>query len=50
LILFIQALWSLANDQESQTRLREEVAPVLKDNPYPDYRTLKGLQWLDCVV
>ncbi|KIL62982.1 hypothetical protein M378DRAFT_128247 [Amanita muscaria Koide BX008] len=44
------ALWSLANDQESQTKLREEVTPVLNDNPHPDYRTLKGLQWLDCVV
>ncbi|KAF8640723.1 hypothetical protein AX17_000375 [Amanita inopinata Kibby_2008] len=43
-------LWLLANDQESQRRLRDEVIPVLKENPRPDYRTLKELQWLDCVV
>lgn len=30
--------------------LREEVAPVLRKDPHPDYRTLKELQWLDCVV
>ncbi|KAJ7643629.1 cytochrome P450 [Roridomyces roridus] len=43
-------LWLLANDQESQRRLREEVTPVYKANPRPDYRTLKSLVWLDCVV
>ncbi|KAJ7619418.1 cytochrome P450 [Roridomyces roridus] len=43
-------LWLLANDQESQRRLREEVTLVYKANPRPDYRTLKSLQWLDCVV
>ncbi|KAM6491116.1 Cytochrome P450 [Amanita muscaria] len=44
------ALWSLAIDQNSQTRLREEVTPVVEANPHPEYGTLKGLQWLDCVV
>ncbi|KAJ6570721.1 cytochrome P450 [Mycena sp. CBHHK59/15] len=43
-------LWLLANDPESQARLRAEVAPVYADNPRPDYRTLKSLTWLDCVV
>ncbi|KAF7336378.1 hypothetical protein MVEN_02186400 [Mycena venus] len=43
-------LWLLANDLESQCRLREEVAPIYATNPRPDYRTLKSLEWLDCVV
>ncbi|KAJ7711568.1 cytochrome P450 [Mycena metata] len=43
-------LWLLANDPESQRRLREEVTPVYETNPRPDYRTLKSLTWLDCVV
>ncbi|KAG6886354.1 hypothetical protein C0992_004431 [Termitomyces sp. T32_za158] len=43
-------LWLLANDQESQKRLRDEVLPVLANNSRPDYRSLKELQWLDCVV
>ncbi|KAF8346059.1 cytochrome P450 [Amanita rubescens] len=43
-------LWLLANNQEAQSKLREEVAPVLRKDPHPDYRTLKELQWLDCVV
>ncbi|KAG6879651.1 hypothetical protein C0992_000093 [Termitomyces sp. T32_za158] len=43
-------LWLLANDQESQKRLRQEVAPVFANNPRPDYRILKDLQWLDCVI
>ncbi|KAJ7624701.1 cytochrome P450 [Roridomyces roridus] len=43
-------LWLLANDQESQRRLREEVTPVFKDNSRPDYRTLKSLEFLDCVL
>ncbi|GLB37392.1 putative cytochrome p450 [Lyophyllum shimeji] len=43
-------LWLLANDQESQARLRDEVTPLLADNPRPDYRSLKDLRWLDCVV
>ncbi|KAF8330529.1 cytochrome P450 [Amanita rubescens] len=43
-------LWLLANNQEAQSKLREEVTPVLRENPHPDYRTLKELQWLDCVI
>ncbi|KAJ7754983.1 cytochrome P450 [Mycena maculata] len=43
-------LWLLANDPESQRRLRAEVAPVYAADPRPDYRTLKSLEWLDCVV
>jgi cytochrome P450 len=45
-----QTLWLLANDPESQRRLREEVTPVYAANPRLDYRTLKSLEWLDCVV
>ncbi|KAL1685575.1 cytochrome P450 [Schizophyllum commune] len=43
-------LWLLATDQESQHKLRAEVTPVLAANPRPDYKTLKDLQWLDCVI
>ncbi|KZP30086.1 cytochrome P450 [Athelia psychrophila] len=43
-------LWLLANDKDSQDRLREEVTPYLADNPRPSYRTLKEMQWLDCVI
>ncbi|KAK7437940.1 hypothetical protein VKT23_018375 [Stygiomarasmius scandens] len=48
-------LWLLANDQESQKRLREEVTPVFRptltgEMGRPDYKTLKDLKWLDCVV
>ncbi|PPQ77754.1 hypothetical protein CVT25_011188 [Psilocybe cyanescens] len=43
-------LWHLSNNLESQRRLRSELAPIFADNPRPDYRTLKDLQWLDCVV
>ncbi|KAJ6542567.1 cytochrome P450 [Mycena capillaripes] len=43
-------LWLLANDSESQRRLREEVTPIYEANPRPDYRTIKSLTWLDCVV
>ncbi|KAJ7691121.1 cytochrome P450 [Mycena rosella] len=43
-------LWLLANDPESQRKLREEVTPVYAANPRPDYRTLKSLTWLNCVV
>ncbi|KAJ6494059.1 cytochrome P450 [Mycena vitilis] len=44
------ALWLLSNDPESQRRLREEVTPIYEANPRPDYRTIKSLTWLDCVV
>ena len=50
LILFNKALWSLANDQKAQARLREEVTPFMEGNMHPDYGVLKGLQWLDCVL
>ncbi|KAJ7503403.1 cytochrome P450 [Mycena galericulata] len=43
-------LWLLANDPESQRRLREEVTPIYEANPRPDYRTIKSLTWLDCVI
>ncbi|KAF7336376.1 hypothetical protein MVEN_02186200 [Mycena venus] len=43
-------LWLLANDSESQCRLCEEVTPIYAANPRPDYRTLKSLEWLDCVA
>ena len=48
--IFKKTLWFIANDQEAQSKLREEVTPVLRENPHPDYRKLKELQWLDCVV
>ncbi|KDQ54866.1 hypothetical protein JAAARDRAFT_181568 [Jaapia argillacea MUCL 33604] len=43
-------LWLLANDPQSQRKLRAEVTPLLDANPRPSYRELKDLQWLDCVV
>ncbi|KAJ6495383.1 cytochrome P450 [Mycena sanguinolenta] len=43
-------LWLLANDPESQRRLREEVTPIYETNARSDYRTIKSLTWLDCVV
>ncbi|KAF9047074.1 cytochrome P450 [Hymenopellis radicata] len=43
-------LWLLANNAEAQQRLRDEVTPVLENNPQPDYRTLKEMQYLDCVI
>ncbi|TFK35848.1 cytochrome P450 [Crucibulum laeve] len=43
-------LWLLAKDPTSQQRLREEVTPIFQDDPRPGYRTLKDLQWLDCVI
>ncbi|KAF8165324.1 cytochrome P450 [Crassisporium funariophilum] len=43
-------LWHLSNNPDSQRRLRAELAPVFAENPCPDYRTLKDLRWLDCVV
>ncbi|EGO03799.1 hypothetical protein SERLA73DRAFT_69628 [Serpula lacrymans var. lacrymans S7.3] len=43
-------LWLLANDTAAQDKLRHEVSAILANNPRPDYRTLKDLQWLDCVV
>lgn len=49
-MLNAQTLWLLANDPESQKKLRAEVSPVFSENPRPDYRTLKEMTWLDCVV
>ncbi|KAF8974541.1 cytochrome P450 [Flammula alnicola] len=43
-------LWHLSNNPEVQRRLREELMPVFAENAHPDYRTLKDLQFLDCVV
>lgn len=43
-------LWLLAKDPESQRRLRDEVKPVYDAEPHPDYRTLKDLKYLECVV
>ncbi|KAF7967394.1 hypothetical protein HWV62_34447 [Athelia sp. TMB] len=43
-------LWLLAKSPEAQDKLRAEVAPILADEPHPSYRTLKDMQWLDCVV
>ncbi|KAL0069273.1 hypothetical protein AAF712_003638 [Marasmius tenuissimus] len=43
-------LWLLANDPTSQDKLRAEVGPVLEQDIRPDYKTLKDLKWLDCVI
>ncbi|PBK99680.1 cytochrome P450 [Armillaria gallica] len=43
-------LWLLANDKTSQQRLRDEVRPVMAAKLRPNYKTLKSMQWLDCVV
>ncbi|KAI0271653.1 cytochrome P450 [Gloeopeniophorella convolvens] len=44
------ALWLLANHPASQSKLRAEVAPVFRGGARPDYRTLRDLKMLDCVV
>ncbi|KAJ7579690.1 cytochrome P450 [Mycena floridula] len=44
------ALYLLAVHPEVQSKLRDEVSPPFKDGGRPDYRTLKDLQWLDCVI
>lgn len=43
-------LYLLALNKEAQDKLREEVTPILAADSRPEYRTLKELQWLDCVV
>ncbi|KIY67416.1 cytochrome P450 [Cylindrobasidium torrendii FP15055 ss-10] len=43
-------LWLLASHPEAQNRLRAEVTPTLTSDPRPDYRTLKDMKWLDCVI
>lgn len=50
LSLFSQTLWLLANNLESQQKLRAEVTPNFAENLRPGYRDLKDLQWLECVV
>jgi cytochrome P450 len=42
-------LWNLANDPESQQRLRDEVRSLLETRPRPSYRELQGLPWLNAV-
>lgn len=44
------SLYLLATHPEVQRQLREEVSQVFTHNARPDYRTLKDLKWLDCVV
>ncbi|KAF8204998.1 cytochrome P450 [Pholiota molesta] len=43
-------LWHLSKNVNAQQRLRAELVPIFSDNGHPDYRTLKDLQFLDCVV
>lgn len=43
-------LWLLANDLTVQSKLRAEVTQLLEQNPRPDYRSLKDLKLLDCVI
>ncbi|KAF9554234.1 cytochrome P450 [Agrocybe pediades] len=43
-------LWLLAKDPESQRKLREEVTALFAETSQPDYRALKDLKWLECVV
>ncbi|KXN85180.1 Cytochrome P450 3A29 [Leucoagaricus sp. SymC.cos] len=43
-------LYLLAANKKTQDKLREEVTSLLADVPRPEYRALKELQWLDCVV
>jgi len=43
-------LWLLANDIPSQDKLRAEVSPVYAKTSRPDYKTLRDMKWLDCVV
>jgi len=43
-------MWLLAKHPEVQEKLRKEVNQVLEVNGRPEYRTLKEMQWLDCVV
>lgn len=50
MLIGIQALWLLANDQQCQKQLRDEVTPLLSIHPRPDYRSLDRLKWLDGVM
>ncbi|KAJ7596250.1 cytochrome P450 [Mycena floridula] len=44
------AMYLLASHPEVQNKLREEVTDAFKDGGRPDYRSLKDMQWLDCVI
>ncbi|KAI0041379.1 cytochrome P450 [Auriscalpium vulgare] len=44
------SLWLLATHPEVQQRLRDEVAPIFAETDRPEYRVLKDLTMLDCVV
>ncbi|KIM92041.1 hypothetical protein PILCRDRAFT_109592 [Piloderma croceum F 1598] len=43
-------LWLLANNGPAQGKLRKEVSALVTENPRPDYRSLRDLQYLGCVV
>ena len=45
-----QALWLLANNTHIQSKLREELVPIFTEGSRPDYRTLRDLKMLDCVM
>jgi hypothetical protein len=50
-MIYVQTLWLLANDIESQSKLREEVTPLfVHDGARPGYQELNELRWLDCVM
>ena len=44
------ALYLLAKHPDVQDKLRAELAPVFAANPRPDYREMKDLKMLECVV
>ncbi|KAI0029997.1 cytochrome P450 [Vararia minispora EC-137] len=44
------ALWLLATHPEVQDELRAELAPIFAASPRPDYRDMKDLKVLECVV
>ncbi|KZV75242.1 cytochrome P450 [Peniophora sp. CONT] len=44
------ALYLLAKHPDVQNKLRAELAPVFAANPRPDYREMKDLKMLECVV
>lgn len=50
LTCLLQTLWLLAAHPEVQDKLRAEVSPVLAQHPNPDFRTLKGMEYLNQVV
>ncbi|TDL20845.1 cytochrome P450 [Rickenella mellea] len=43
-------LWLLASHPEIQAKLRAEVGPIVEQNPCPDFRTLRQMEYLDSVV